>query len=209
MTYVNKIIGHLPDSYAKDKGSNNYKLFQCIAPEFDLLQKTFEELERSLDIEYAYGQTLDKLGRNVNQTRGTTNDVTLRTLIKAKISADMSEGTINTLLDIIGFIISEGEEKSQIIELFNAVGLNEHAAIQVVSPIEGIMGAGVSLRQFVQLVSNVKAAGVRVVADLQGSFEFVENYESDEGKGFADIEQTKGGTLGVLYDSEDDEPLPI
>ena len=209
--YQKKIIGWLPDSYAKDVGTNNYKIIQCITPELDLLKETFEEMKRSLNIEYAYGMTLDKVGRNVNQTRGTTNDTVLRTLIKAKIAADMSEGTINILLDVIGFIIGDEDQRSQIIELYNVEGAEEPAAFQVVAPIDGIMGAGVSLSQFVQLLMNVKAAGVRVTADLQGTFDFGEiaDYGPEHDEGFGDIEQTVGGTLGVLYDPDSDDPLPI
>jgi len=205
------IIGLLPDSYAKDIGTNTYKLFQCITPEYDLVKDTCNELRKSLDIDYAFGRTLDKLGRNVNQTRGTTSDIVLRTLIKAKIAADMSEGTIDTLLDVIGFIIGDESKGSQIIELYNEPEIGEPAAIQIISPIEGIIGAGISLSQFVQLMINIKAAGISVTADLQGSFEFGEivEYGPEYENGFADIDQTQGGSLGVLYDPDDDDPLPI
>lgn len=211
MSYTDKVVGWLPDSYAKGTASNNYKLFNCIMPEYDLLKETFSEMRKVLDIDYAYGGTLDKIATNVNQVRGSTSDIVLRTLIKAKIAADMSEGTIKTLLDVIGFIIGDYNNKSQIIELYDDPENPESAAFQVIAPIEGIIDAGISLGQFVQLIVNIKAAGVRVSADLQGTFEFgeIEEYGPEYDTGFSDDTQTEGGSLGVLYDPDEDDPLPI
>ena len=212
MSFQDVMIGQLPDSYEKHKKSNNYYLFQCVTPEFDLIKATCEDLRKSLDLEYAYGGTLDKIARNVNQVRGTTTDVVLRTLMKAKIAADMSEGTIKTLLDVIGFIIGDEEGKSQILELYSVSGEGqEPAAFQIVVPIEGIIDAGITVNQFVQLMVHIKAAGVRIYADLQGTFEFGEitEYGPEYETGFADIGQMVGGSIGILYDPESDEPLPI
>ena len=212
MSYQDIMISQLPDSYVKDRISNNYYLFQCVTPEFDLIKKTCEELRKSLDLEYAYGGTLDKIGRNVNQVRGSTTDIVLRTLIKAKIAADMSEGTIKTLLDVIGFIVGDETGQSRIDELYNIIGEGqEPAAFQIVVPIEGIIDAGITVNQFVQLMVHIKAAGVRIYADLQGTFEFGEitEYGFEYDTGFADIDQTIGGSIGILYDPENDDPLPI
>ena len=206
------MVAMLPDSYMKDKGSNNYKLFQIVAPELELIAETMQEMAKSLDIDYAHGGTLDKIGLNVNQTRGMVSDKVLRTLIKAKIAADMSEGTIKTLLDVISFIINDEEGLSQIVELYNVGGAEEEpAAFRIVVPIDDIIDAGVSVQQFVQLMMHIKAAGVKIYGDLQGTFEFgeIDEYGTEFNTGFADIAQTVGGTIGMLYDPEEDGPLPI
>lgn len=209
--FQEKVMNNLPDSYCKSKDCNNYKLFQCITPEFDLLVRQILELRKSINIDYAHGGTLDKIALNVNQARGSVNDIVLRTLMKAKIAADMSEGTIDTLLDVIGFIIGDETNKSQVEEMYNDSENPEPAAINIIVPAEGIIDAGVTLGQFVALITNIKAAGVRVYANLQGTFEFGEiaEYGPEYDTGFADIEQTTGGSLGILYDPENDEPLPI
>ena len=211
MNFADRVIRILPDAYRKDKSSNNYKLFNCILPEFDLFYETCEELKRSLDMDYAYGKTLDKIGANVNQVRGSVNDTVLRTLIKAKIAADMSDGTIMTLLTVIGFIIGDDESRTQIIELFNDAYDEEPAAVRVIAPIDSVIGSGVTAGQFVQILEQIKPAGVRIIANLNGTFEFgeIEEYGEEFDIGFADVDQTTGGTLGLLYDTGDDDPLPI
>jgi hypothetical protein len=94
------MVGKLPDAYAKDPRSNNYKLFACIAPEFDEAAAMFADVAGAVDMDNAYGASLDRVAANVNQLRGRVNDTTLRTLVKAKIASDMSEGTVKTLLDV-------------------------------------------------------------------------------------------------------------
>lgn len=211
MAYQDKIINMLTDAYEKGIESNNYKLFNCISPELDLIAEQLNEMGLSFDIDYAKGKTLDLIASNVNQVRGSVNDVVLRVLIKVKIAADMSEGTINTLLSIVGFVLSDTEHRSRIIELYNDIDNPEPAAFQIDLPIDSIIATGVTLGQFVQLLQHVKAAGIRIVADLQGSFEFgaIDEYGPEYETGFAPEDMSSGGSLGLIYDPENDDPLPI
>lgn len=210
MSYLAEMISKLPDAYAKDPDSNNYKLFACIAPEFEEIAEMFQDVASVLDMDNAYGASLDRIAANVNQSRGQVKDTTLRTLIKAKIASDMSAGTIKTMLDVIGFIVGTGA-KVRITEMFNDADTPEAAAMGVSVPLENVIESGLTLNHFVNLLSRVRAAGVRITTDIQGTFEFGEigEYGGEYETGFADEEQTVGGTLGALFDSDSDEPLPI
>lgn len=211
MTYLDRVISWLPDSYAKDKNSNIYKLFKCIMPEYDLIKSTCEELKKSLDISYAYGETLSRLGANLSQQRGSLRDSAYRTLILAKAAANMSNGTIRVIIDISKVIFGASAGTLRVVDMYLDAYNPEAAAFSVAAPIEGIVEAGFTLRQFAQLLTTIKACGVRVIAEFQGTFEFgdVSEYGTISEHGFADVEQTTGGTLGTLYDPEEDEPLPI
>jgi hypothetical protein len=205
------MVEKLPDSYAKDATSNNYKLLSCIAPEFEEIAVMFKSVSGVMDIDSAYGGILDKLAVNVNQQRGQVNDTTLRTLIKAKIASDMSEGTVKTLFDVIGFIIGDSENQTEIVELWNDDTAPEAAALRIIAPLASVIESGLTLGHFTNIVSRIRSAGVRIDADIQGTFEFgdVSEYGGEYDTGFADEEQTVGGTLGILYDTDGDDPLPI
>lgn len=211
MLYQDRMIERFPDAYLKSKTSNNYKLLMVVGPELDELSKLMGDMLLAIDIDKAFGKTLDKIATNVGQTRGRVNDAVLRTLIKAKIAADMSEGTIATILDVVGFIIGDEQNRSQIIEMFNDIDNPEPAAFTIVAPIDNIFISGLTLNQFISLIQKIKSAGVRIIADLQGTFEFgeISEYGPEFEFGFADEEQTVGGTLGILYEPDKEDPLPI
>jgi len=210
-TATDRIINGFTDAYQKGKNSNNYKLVNIIAPEFDELRGVIEHMKLYLDFDEATGKTLDKLAKNVNQLRGRVNDIILRTLIRTKIASDMSDGTINTVMKVIGFIISDNEGQVRIEELYNDSGTPEPAAFRVVAPMENVVMSGITLNQFIQILNAIKAAGVRISADLKGTFIFgtEEEYGQFYDTGFADNDQTMGGTLGMLYDPSNEDPLPI
>lgn len=208
MTYQEKCIGMLTDAYEKGKQSNNYKLFDIVTNELDQLYKAINDVRDAIDIDLATGETLTKLAKNVNQDRGTVNDVVLRVLIKAKIAADMSEGTINTILAVNDFIFGGlGNDKASITEFPDG----EPAAFRIAAPLDAIVAANVTLNQYIQIMLRVKAGGVAIIADFQGSFEYgsIDQYGPPYDTGFANDEQTTGGTIGALYDPVNDDPLPI
>lgn len=209
--YFERIIEVFPDVYDKGKGSNFYKLISTITPEFDEILSVIQDIQLNLDIEKATGATLTKLATNVNQQRGRVNDKVLRTLIKSKIASDMSEGTIETILNIVSFIFGDELHQTQIVELWHSDTEEQLAAFRLYVPIEGITESGITLNQFVQVMTKLKSAGVAIYADLQGTFEFglIEEFGIEFENGFSDITGVVGGTLGVMFDPEEDEPLPI
>lgn len=211
MSYLDASLRRLPDSYNKDKCSNNYKLFDIISAEFDGIFTMFSDIQVNLDIDKAYGKTLDKLSSNLGQRRGQVNDSVLRTIVKAKIMSEFGTGTVNTLLDIINFILTDPNVKNQIKDMWNDPDYPEEAAFKIVSPVESVLGTGLTINQFVNLMLRVKGAGVKMLADFTGTFEFgdISEYDSEYDTGFADENQTVGGTLGAFYDPAEDTPLPI
>lgn len=211
MNYTDYLIGKLTDAYAKDKNSNNYKLFSIFGPELDEISAMFEAMKQALDIDLAFGVTLDKIASNVNQVRGNTTDAVLRILIKAKIAADQSDATIRAILDVISFILGDYENTSQLNELFDDTDNPEPAAFQIVAPIDGILGSGMTANQFILLLQRIRAGGVRILANLEGTFEFgeIDEYGPEYENGFSHEDMSDGGTLGILFEPDVDDPLPI
>lgn len=205
--YQESIMEMLPDSYEKGTSGNIYKLFECITPEYDLFYNTCQQLMEMLDYENASGMTLTHLAMNMNQARGNVNDYILKALVKAKIMSSFEKGTIPTIIKLTNFITSQSDEVSLSEE--NEGG--EPAAFKLYTPIDGVLNIGMTLSQFVAILASNKATGVRVIADLQGTFELGEigEYGPISEFGFADTDQTTGGQVGILYDPQEDDPLPI
>ncbi len=71
----------LPDSYAKEAGSNNNKWMLLDQLAFDAINKNYEDVYESTDITKAYGATLDKFGQWLDQKRGQLNDPQYRFML--------------------------------------------------------------------------------------------------------------------------------
>lgn len=213
MKYQDKAIARFTDAYSKSKSSANYKLLATVMPEFDELLVAIRDVCKSIDMDFAFGQTLTNIAKNVNQERGNVNDDVLRVLMKAKIAGDMSDGTVDTLLSVVSFIFGgdEAADQAQVFEMFNDPINPEPAAVRIIAPIDTILSVDITVNQFIQLMLRVKAGGVGIYADLLGTFEFgtEEQYGPEYETGFADDEQTVGGTLSALFEPEDSTPLPI
>lgn len=160
------------------------------------------------DIDQAEGHVLDRIGSNVNQQRGQLPDEVYRVLIKSKIKRSLSDGSINTLIDFLSFILQINTREVNINELWES---GKPAALHINVPGGAINQTGLSLKQFGRLINLVVAAGVRAEVLFAGTFSFSSDYRESEMSphGFADDDLTTGGTLGYIYDPSEDIDLPI
>jgi len=77
----------LPDCYAKDIQSNNYKLLELNHFDIEELKKDIQSVYESMDMDLAYGRTLDILyGEMLDQARGPCDDKQYRYLLFLKLS---------------------------------------------------------------------------------------------------------------------------
>lgn len=204
----------LTESYTKNPNSNVGKLILLVSGQIEDLDETLKKVETWRDINQAEGETLDLIAANVGQLRGLATDEVLRILIRARVARNVSDGTMDGVINSLAVTLNTTPDKFGIKELYNDSLTPEPAAIVITGlPIEVINQSGMSAVQFGKITQRVVASGVRVAAiDLSGTFSFSSQYdvsETDMATGFAPTTQATGGTLSGSFDPDDEIVLPI
>ncbi|PZD96481.1 hypothetical protein DNH61_07810 [Paenibacillus sambharensis] len=209
---MKKMLDLLTDVYDKSPVSNIGKLFQIGARELQRLQTTLERIGHWRDIDQAQGKTLDRIGENVLQPRGSAADEVFRILIKSKIARNLSRGTVDTIIAVLSTVLDCRPSEIRIKELFHDPLQPQPAAISLIQlPVDRLNRVGMNPEQFAQIIQKTVSAGVSVGhIELTGTFSYgAVGEESDSEAGFSDLEQTVGGTLGAVYSSSTTGKLPI
>jgi len=210
MKLVN-MLKRLTDNYRKDPESNVGKLLNIAAGELEDIKASIEKTGQWRSIDDAQGKTLDRIGANFQQLRGQAPDSVYRILIKSKIARNLSDGSINTLIQTLAITLDIEPEGIKIRELWSDAS-PEPAAIFIGVPYDALNVVGMTLNQFGRLCNRIVAAGVRADVLVEGTFEFssiVDESETDSEAGFSNLEQTTGGYLGAAYDPVYDPDLPL
>lgn len=219
MTTLANMLARLTYRYNRDPESNIGKLLGIVAGELEELKEALDNTAAYRDIDSAAGATLDRIGYNVQQYRGQASDGIYRILIKSKIARNLSDGSMNTLINVLAVTLDVEPETIIIQELWPG----EPAAIQVDVPAASLLAVGFSLTQFGRLVNQIVAGGVRANVLLEGTFEFASVYapaypagiEIDNTRGFNGLDPVTGdpldigGAFGAVYDPLSDPDLPL
>jgi hypothetical protein len=194
MSNVNK----LPDCYAK-KGSNNEKLLLLNELAVSDAKTDARAIFDSLDIQNATGHTLDLYGETVGQSRGALNDIQYRILILTRIGINTVQGDYPTTMQILSQIFNCNPK-----EIILRDGDKDCTVVIKTFPLDILVNAGFSSGQAIELIESLLPVGVTIDgANFNGTFEFSDSAdEYDETAGFANVEQTIGGYLGLLLDDE-------
>lgn len=206
------LLSRLTSRYNRNPDSKIGKLLKMVADELEEILVTTNTVELYRDVDHAEGVTLDRTGNNVQQPRGVATDPVYRILIKSKIARNMSEGDINTIIEVLAITLDTEFEDIFVREEYDSLDDPEPAAIFVSVPTVLLNQAGFSINQFGRLVNTIVAGGVRAMVLFQGTFSFSSQAavsETDPAAGFADTGQTTGGFFGGVYDPANDENLPI
>lgn len=206
---LERFVDRLTDAYNKNPESNVMKLARLTTEHIQQNQDVYQRMSDWKDVDKAEGRVLDMHGADVKQARGQLPDQAYRVLIKSKIKRNLSNGSINAIIDFVSFILQINERDVTVTELWQS---GKPAALQIIAPVGPISNTGLSVRQFGTLLDLIVAGGVRAESIFEGTFEFssvVDAVETDANKGFANLSQTTGGTLGLLYDPANDYELPI
>lgn len=204
---LQRFIDRLTSNYDKTEGGAVYKLAELTVYHIQENEDTLQTIEDWGDIDQAEGSTLDMHGADVGQKRGQTSDIMYKVLIRSKILRNLSDGSINTIIDFISFILQCDVSEIQVKELWTE---GKPATLHIEAPVAPISNTGLSIKQFGTLINLVVAGGVRAEVLFEGTFEFGSVGEAtDTAKGFANTAQTQGGTLGITFDPSNDFELPI
>lgn len=200
MNNVNK----LPDSYAKGKSSNNYKLLNINEQAIADAKVDAQAVVDMLDMQQATGRTLELYGEMVGQKRGALNDIQYRYMILTRIGINVVQGNYETVIDAVKNMFGCGAEQIVIRDSEKPCRVRLETF-----PLELLVSAGFSSKQAIAMIESILPIGVRVDdANFEGTFEFAETEgEYDEAAGFADVEQTIGGYFGLLQGEDENSPI--
>ncbi|MEH7801032.1 hypothetical protein V7274_10470 [Bacillus pumilus] len=208
---IKDLISKLTDAFQKDEKSNIGKLFLIVDEQLTAARKTLTTAEKWRDIDNAKGRGLDLIGDNVAQNRGRATDEIYRVLIRGKVARNISDGTTNRIIEALAKTLNCAYDE---INIFTVKEDNEDEPAAIIvkkAPLEALNKVGMSATQFSSIVQKTVAAGVRVAyINLNGTFSFssIPNEIETSQFGFSS-DGIDGGTLGGIFEPEDDYPLPI
>ena len=162
MIKLKEMLGALPDVFHKREDSNIGKLLDIFAQEFGDVKNTLETTEQWRDVDQAEGKVLDRIGKNVQESRGQKIDEKYRQFIKTKIRANLSPGDIETINSIARVFVGERFQGLQEGWQFEPLFDTEPAAIRL--DIDADM-LGMNPLPF-DAVDRVVAGGIRVHWDM-------------------------------------------
>jgi len=195
----------LPDSFDKRATSNNYKLLQLVQSYVEGLRDDIGQVQDTLDIHKATGETLDLYGKMYGQGRGRLTDEQMRYIVLQMVGRNMVKGDCNSIVEALA--VAFGVEPSE----FKLVETDNILEVELKSlPYAVILENGLTAGQMIQIVKRMLPVCVTLkTAELTGTFEFAADATSqDEDAGFGDIDQTVGGHLGTLVSGEDSD-IPV
>lgn len=203
-----QMVSMLPDAYVKDKKSNNYKLFEVFASEFEKLYQTQLKIRQFRSVDEANGATLDLIGANYNVSRGTMNDELYKPMIKGAIARTWCDGTFNSVLELLALTLNTDVKNVALIEDYETEGGSTAMVSISTTPTDALNAVGMTIEEYGKIVQNILPIGIGLtLTAYEGTFSYAtKNYTSgtympelSETEGFADDEQTTGGTLsGVI-----------
>lgn len=197
-------VDKLPDSYAKGTESNNYKLLNINEQAIADARADTKAVFNMVDLQQATGHTLDLYGDMVGQKRGALNDTQYRFMILTRIGINVVQGNYPSVIvciknmfgcDASDIVLRDSEKTCKVnLETF---------------PLSVLVNAGFSSTQAVEMIESILPIGVTIDdTNFQGTFEFSEtDNDYDEAAGFADIDQTIGGYLGLLLGDDENNPI--
>lgn len=200
------LAANLPDAYAKRSHTNNAKILSVEKQTMDELRKAVNAIYDSLDIDKAYGKTLDLYGDMVGQARGQATDAQYRVLLKGRIVSNLANGDYNSIIRALAVTLDCSPSEIELIEL------DEPCKVQLGAiPFSILNRVAIDINTAVKIIKGLMPVGVWLDSGtFTGTFEFSSGTELvyDEEKGFADINQTIGGTLGLVFNG-DTPDLPV
>lgn len=189
------LAANLPDAFAKDKNSNNYKLLKIEKFIYDRTLQIITSINDILDIDNATGATLDAYGKGLRVARGTLTDDQYRIRIKAKRAQARCDGTRDSVAEALAYVLSTDTSRIKI-KSGNVTG----DVILLDIPLETLKKAEFSTEQINEMINEMLPQGVSLSSSYySGTFRLGATWgEKSAEKGLGNIEGTTGGTLGLV-----------
>lgn len=197
----------LTSNYNKSPLSNVSKVSKIISDELEELKILYNTIETYNDVDIAEGKALDDIGSNIKQFRGEVRDEIYRALIKSKIARNKADGTLNNLLDVLSLALEVDKSTIKLKEGLNPL----FASIEILEvPVDVLSQIGMSVSQLGRIINTMIAAGIRLESVVfEGTFAYVDELTTDIDLGYSDVNMTRGGTLGDIYQPAKDDNFPL
>ena len=156
---------NLPDSYAKHKESNNFKILEIERTACDKSRETLSEIDSILDFNNARGATLDLYGDRIGCRRNGLDDDRFLYKIKAKIAQDLSSGSLPSIQNALSLIF--GYDPSTV-SIKNGDTPCTVAITQF--PLDTVIELGFTLREAGEIIQSLLPVGVRI-SEMNGYLE--------------------------------------
>lgn len=202
MNFLKELLWLLPSGFTKKVESNVGKILKLAADNYG---KISDNLHLQLDwknISVAEGYALDEIGAMVGLPRGTYTDEMYRIRIKTRIAQNLSDGTINGVIETLSASLDIDLRDIQIDTLWQS---GHPATIRITKiPVTALNEAGMTQEELIEIVKVIIASGIDVESvELIGTFRFSKYYdveEINENTGFYDEATGKGGYFGEIMD---------
>ena len=204
-------VKELSDAWKKTQDSNNAKMLGLNETSVNKLLEVFKQVDDCLDIYKSTGKTLDYYGAAVGQPRGNLADDKYRLLIITRIAVNVSGCDYQTVVDNIKRLLNCEYSDFELTELYDEEEPKPATVSITKMPYTILDKAGFSSEEIYQVIKLLLPIGVGLeFRALEGTFEFcsIEDYELVmPEKGFADEEQTFGGTWGMVIGQDSELPI--
>jgi len=181
---------------------------QIVSEELDDIKIVYKRIEDWQDLQQAEGIALDNIGRDLLQFRGEVNDEVYRVLIASRIARNKATGTYNNMIEVLSLALNV--DPSEIVIEEGIAG--EPQTITLIQiPLTTLAEIGMTINQLGRIVAKLTAAGIGVkYVEFFGTFEYVgDALGLDINTGYADENMVNGGTLGDLYQPDNDPDFPL
>ena len=166
-----QMVSMLTDAYLKDKKSNNYKLFEVFASEFQKLYQTQLKVRQFRSVDEANGKTLDLIGANYNVSRGTMNDELYRPMVKGAIARMWCDGTFNSVLELLAITLNTDVENVTLKEDYEKAGGSTAMVTIDTTPTDALNAVGMTVNEYGQIVQNILPIGIGLtLTAFEGTF---------------------------------------
>lgn len=207
---ASEMISMLTDANNKRTSGNIYKLFKAIEKPLRDIYITTNIITQFRGIDEATGATLDLIGMNYNVSRAGMYDDMYRSYIKGAVARIWCDGTYNSVLKMLALTLNTDVKNISLIEDYVNSSGSATVTIDEV-PKKELNAIGMTIEQYSSIVQSILPTGISLtLRSYEGSFSFANenpegdtyNPEMDANTGFANDEQTTGGTLaGVIQSS--------
>lgn len=195
MFNYDNLAANLPDVLAKDKDSNNYKLLLMKKRMHDRIMQIHADVAKCMDINNCTDATLDEWGKKYQLLRGTSTNEQYLLRIKAKRGQNMCDGTHESIVNSLAYLLSCDKTKIQIRN-----GENENSVDIVNIPLDVLTMAEFEPEEITEIINSLLPVGVTLGSiNYGGTLKLSEiGAEQSAETGLSDIDGTTGGTLGMI-----------
>lgn len=159
---------NIKSPFNESEGTTWDRLLNTIAEEFEEWHDVRDDVMMAQYVDSAVGQQLDKIGSFVQlPRRHEESDDHYRGRLKVQLRTLISGGTIPDVKETAAVLLQTHSENIEITENFD----NEAARFDISINENLLEDSEVDVSDFVSFLDEIRAAGVRIVGELEGSFE--------------------------------------